>query len=89
VPLAANCWLVPSAIEGFCGDNEIEDSVTAATVSVVEPVIDPNVAVMVVGPAPRLVASPFVPALLLTAATVKVLDVQVTVVVMFCVLPSV
>jgi hypothetical protein len=89
VPVAVNCWVVPSAIEEFSGDNATEDSATAPTVSVVEPVIDPSVAVMVVCPVPTLVASPFVPAALLIVATAKVFDVQVTVPVMFCVLPSV
>ena len=89
MPVAVNCWVVPSAIEEFSGDNAMEDSATAPTVSVVEPVIDPSVAVMVVCPVPTLVASPFVPAALLIVATAKVLDVQVTVPVMFCVLPSV
>lgn len=67
----------------------MEDSATTPTVSVVEPVIDPSVAVMVVCPVPTLVASPFIPAALLIVATAKVFDVHVTVPVMFCVLPSV
>jgi hypothetical protein len=89
VPLAVNCWAVPSAIEEFSGDNAMEDSATVLTVSVVEPVRDPSVAVMVVCPVLTLVASPFVPAALLIVATAKVFDVHVTVAVMFCVLPSV
>jgi len=84
-----NCWVVPSAIEEFSGDNAMEDSATAPTVSVVEPVIAPSVAVMVVCPVLTLVASPFVPAALLIVATAEVFDVHVTVLVMFCVLPSV
>jgi hypothetical protein len=89
VPVAVNYWVVPSAIEEFSGDNAMEDSATALTVSVVEPVIDPSVAVMVVCPVRTLVASPFVPAALLIVATAGVVDVQVTAPVMFCVLPSV
>jgi len=44
---------------------------------------------MVVCPVLTLVASPFVPAALLIVATAKVFDVHVTVLVMFCMLPSV
>jgi len=67
----------------------MEDSATAFTSRVVEPVTDPNVAVMVVCPGSMLVARPFVPAALLIVATAKVFDVQVTVLVRFWVLPSV
>ena len=84
-----NCWVVPIAIEEFKGDNAIEDSAAAFTVSVVEPVTDPRVAVMVVCPALTLVARPFVPAVLLMVATAGELEDHATVVVMFCVLPSV
>ena len=84
-----NCWVVPRAIVEFSGDNAIEDSAAVPTVSVVKPVTDPRVAVMVVCPAPALVASPFVPAELLMVATAAVFELQLTVVVMFCVLPSV
>jgi hypothetical protein len=59
------------------------------TVNVVEPVTEPEVAVIVVCPVPALVASPFVPAELLMLATAAPLELHVTVVVMFCVLPSV
>jgi len=38
---------------------------------------------------PALVASPFVPAELLMVATAAAFELQLTVVVMFCVLPSV
>ena len=84
-----NCWLLPSAIEEFKGDKAIEDSATALTVSVVEPVTDPSVAVMVLCPALTLLARPFVPAVLLMVATAGELEDHATVVVMFCVLPSV
>ena len=84
-----NCWVVPSAIEELSGDNAIEESATALTVSVVEPVTDPSVAVMVVCPLPTLVASPLVPEALLMVATAGELEDHATVVVMFCVLPSV
>jgi hypothetical protein len=89
VPVAVNCWVLPSEIEEFSGDNATEDSAAALTVSVVEPVTDPSVAVMVLCPALALVVRPFVPAALLMVATVGELEDHATVVVMLCVLPSV
>ena len=73
----------------FSGANAIEDNAALPTVSVVEPLTEPRVAVMVVCPEPALVASPFVPAELLMVATAAAVELQLTVVVMFCVLPSV
>ena len=83
-----NCWVVPRAIVEFTGDNAIEDRAAKPTVSVVELLTGPSVAVMVVCPAPALLASPFVPAELLMVAIEAVFELQLTVVVMFCVLPS-
>jgi hypothetical protein len=71
------------------GDNTIEDSAAAPTVSVVEAVTDPIVAVIVVCPVPALVASPLLPAELLIVATAGVFELHVTMAVMFCVLASV
>ena len=87
--MAVNCWVVPSAMVKCSGDNAIEDSAAAPTVSVAEPVTEPKVAVIVVCPVLALVASPFVPAELLMVATAAVFELHVTVVVMFWVLPSV
>ena len=70
------------------GNNAIEERAALPTVSVVEPVAEPRVAVIVVCPVAAPVASPFVPAELLMVAT-PVLELQFTVVVTFCVLPSV
>ena len=84
-----NCWVVPTEIDEFAGVTVIETRAAAPTVSVVERVTDPRVAVMVVCPEPALVASPFVPAELLMVATAAAVELQLTVVVMFCVLPSV
>jgi hypothetical protein len=50
-----NCCAVPTAIEGFAGVTAIETSVGAATESVVDPVMELDVAEIVVAPA----ASPF------------------------------
>ena len=78
--MAVNCWLVPRAIE---------DSAAELTFSVVEPVTDPSVAVTAVCPVLALLASPLLPLALLMVATPAILELQLTVVVMFCVLPSV
>jgi hypothetical protein len=56
--VAVNCWLVPDAIEGLFGFTAIETKAGASTVSVTEFVTEPEVAVIVVGPCARLVASP-------------------------------
>ena len=89
MPFAVNCWVLPSTIEEFTGDNVIETSAALPTVSVAEPVTEPRVAVMMACPAPALVASPFVPLELLIIATPARFELHTTVVVMLCVLPSV
>jgi len=61
----------------------MEESTAALTVKVVDPVMAPRVAVIVVWPAPTLVASPLLPAELLIVATDKVPEVQFTVLVRF------
>ena len=58
VPVAVNCSVSPLAIEGFAGVTLIDESVAAVTVSVVEPVIAPETALMVVDPAPTAEARP-------------------------------
>jgi hypothetical protein len=42
-----NCWVVPAAIAGLTGLTEIEVSTGAVTVSVADPLIEPEVAVIV------------------------------------------
>lgn len=59
------------------------------TVNVVEPDIAPEEAVIVDIPVAMLLASPFVSGPLLTVATVAFEELQCTVVVTLCVLPSV
>jgi len=44
VPVASNCTLVPAGAEEFAGVTAMEISVAAVTVSVVEPVMLPEVA---------------------------------------------
>jgi hypothetical protein len=84
-----NCWVEPRAIDEFSGDTVIETSAAVLTVSVVEPDTEPKVAAIVVCPVPALVARPFVPGELLMVATAALFELQLTVVMMFCVLPSV
>ena len=88
VPVAVNCRVVPSTTLGLAGVTAMETSVAAVTVSVVDPETPPDVAVIVVVPAATGVANPSEPAALLIVATPVVDELQVTVVVRFCVVPS-
>lgn len=72
VPVAMNCFVVPDAMVGVVGVTAIDARV--ATVSVVEPDMLPEVALMVVGPAATAVASP----LLLMVAKPAADELQVT-----------
>ena len=66
----------------------MDTSVAEVTVSVVNPDMLPDVAVIVVEPAATDVARPFEPAALLIVATPPVDEPQVTAVVRFCVVLS-
>src|SRR6202044_2754586 len=84
VPVAVNCCVAPLAIDGFGGVTAIDCSVAAVTVRVVEPLIAPDVALIVEVPTPAPLASPEA----LIVAVVVVLEDQVTLDVRFCVEPS-
>jgi len=58
VPTAANCCRPPIPILGIAGAIAIDTKVAGVTVSVVELLTDPEVAVMVVFPRPALSAKP-------------------------------
>ena len=58
VPVAVNCCVTPSAIVGTAGVTAIETNAAGVTVSVVEPVIEPEVAVAEVLPIATLDALP-------------------------------
>lgn len=60
VPVAVNCWSVPIASEVDSGETSIEVKCAATTVTVVESVRDPTVAVIVVVPEASMEASPVV-----------------------------
>ena len=77
-----NCW--PAAIEGLAGVTAMETRVAAVTVRLVEPLIDPEVALIMVLPAATAVARPA-----LTVATEGALEVQAAELVRFWWLPSV
>ena len=86
VPVAVNCCDAPVWIDGFVGATAIDVSVTVAawTVRVVLPVTVPRVARIVEVPAVTPVASP---AVVIVAKAVFV-ELHVTWLVIFCVLPS-
>jgi hypothetical protein len=84
VPVAVNCWVAPLAIDGFTGVTAIDCRVAAVTVRVVEPLIAPDVALIVEVPTPAPVARPVA----LIVAVVVVPELHVTVLVRFCVVPS-
>jgi hypothetical protein len=69
VPVAVNCCVVPSASEGAAGVMAIDTRDAEVTVSVVEPVTDPTLAVIAAVPCPSLLPTPWVPAALLIMAT--------------------
>jgi hypothetical protein len=85
VLVAVNCWLVPDVIEGFAGVTAIDTRVAVVTARVVDPLTVPKLAPTVVVPTPFPVARPP----LEIVATPGDEELQVTVLVRFCVLPSV
>ena len=76
--------MVPRAMEGLAGVTVIETNVTEVTVNVLEPEIEPEVALMVVEPALTVVASPAE----LIVATLVADDAQIAVLVRFWLDPS-
>jgi len=84
VPVAANCWVVATTIEAPTGVTATLTRAGAVTVSVVDPLTEPEVAVIVVVPNAIVDASPPLP-----IVADDVLDVHTTVLVRFCCVPSV
>ena len=58
VPVAANCFVVPTAILEFAGVTAIEIKLAPVMVSDAVPLTEPELAVIVVKPVPTLVATP-------------------------------
>lgn len=82
--MAVNCWLVPSAIEGFAGVTAIDTKVAGVTVRLLDPLIAPDVALMLAFPTATAFTSP----VLETVAVAAEEELQVAVLVRSCVLPS-
>jgi hypothetical protein len=85
VPVAVNCCVVPIAIVAVGGLIAIDTSTAAVTVSTVDPLTVPDVALTVAVPVPTLCPCPA----LLMVAVAGVSEDHVAVLVRFCVLPSV
>jgi hypothetical protein len=84
-----NGCVVPNAIDGVAGVTAIDTSAAEVTVSRVDPLIAPDVAVIVAVPSPTLVANPIVAPVVPIVAVVGVSELHCTVLLMSCVLPSV
>ena len=74
VPVAVNCCVAPRRCDGFAGVTAIDCRVAAVTVSTVEPVTPPNVALIVEVPVATAVARPAA----VMVADAGVADAQVT-----------
>ena len=83
VPVAVNCSVVPFAIETLPGVTDNEVNTAAVTVNVADPLIAPDVALIVAVPCATPVASPP----LLTVATEVADELHVAVLVKFCCVP--
>jgi hypothetical protein len=84
VPVAVNCCVVPFTIDGFTGVTAIDWSVAAVMVSVVEPTIEDDVALIVEVPTAVPVARPAD----VIVAVAAFDELHVAVLVRFCVVPS-
>ena len=78
-----NCCVCPAATEAVTGVTEIDVKIGAVTVSVAEPLIVPEAALIVAEPWATPLANPA----LLTVATVVFDEVHVAELVRFCVVP--
>ncbi len=78
IPVAVNCWLLPTAMLGLDGVTPIDTNVADVIVSVVLPEIVPDIAVMTAEPAATEVARPLEPVVLLTVAAADADELQVT-----------
>jgi hypothetical protein len=76
VPVAVNCCVAPRTVVGACGLIAIETSVTGFTTSVADPLTEPELTLIIVVPALRVLASPAVIAVSLIVATEAVAELQ-------------
>ena len=58
VAMAANCWFVPSAMDAFAGVTAIDTMVAGVTVRLLEPLTEPDVALMLAFPTATAVTRP-------------------------------
>jgi hypothetical protein len=79
-----NCCVSPAGTDAVGGVTEIDVRVAEVTVKVADPLIDPEVAVMVAVPTATVVANPVCN---LIVATATFDEVQLALVVKFCVVP--
>ena len=88
-PLAVNCFVNPTGTEMLSGVMVIErGKALDTTARVAAPLNDPRVALMIVFPTPTVVATPSLPAAVLTVATSARDEAHCTEVLMSRVLPS-
>ena len=85
VPVATNCWVSPAAIDGFTGVTAMLCNVAAVTVSTVEPLTPPSVALMLDVPTATPWARPVVAPIV---AVPGIADAQLTEPVMTAVVAS-
>lgn len=84
MPVAANCWFVPAAMDGLAGVTVIEVNEAAVMLTVVDPVIEPEAAEIVTVPTAIAVTDPVAE----MVANAGAEEAQVTVFVRSFVLPS-
>ncbi len=88
VPVAVNCRFDPRAINGDCGESEMETRVGLMVRLAGGDVTEPRAAVMNTVPEITVDARPWLPALLLMVAILVLSELHVTEVVIVCVLLS-
>ena len=85
--MAENCCFPPTRIFAVAGVTAIDTNTSETTARLAEAVWAPSAAVIVAVPTPVDVAVPCVPRELLTVATARLDELQLTEPVTFCVLP--
>lgn len=84
VPVAVKDCVLPRGMTGIAGVIAIDTSVAGVTVTIVAPVIEPTLAVMLLVPVATLLTSPW----LFTAAMLGLFELQIAALVRSNVLPS-
>lgn len=84
MPIAVNCWLFPAAMDGLAGVTVMDVKEAALMFTVVDPVIDPEVAESVTDPTAAAATEPVAE----TVANAGAEEVHIAVLVRSFVLPS-